>query len=105
MTEEITSALGRLEGVQVASRTAAASALRVAVGPQDIAGRLRVATVVEGTVQREGNRVRVTARLVNAGDGFMLWADVYEADARNVFAMQDSIARAIGRALGERLGV
>jgi serine/threonine-protein kinase len=104
MTEEITSALARIPGIRVASRTAAASVLRTAVGPEEIAKALRVGTVVEGTVQREGGRVRVTARLVNAADGFMLWADVYEGSTRNLFVMQDSVARAIGAALADKFG-
>ena len=56
---------------------------------------MNVATLLEGTVQREGGRFRVTTRLVNAADGFMLWSEVYESELTDVFAVQDAITTAI----------
>ena len=103
MTDEITSALARIPGLRVASRTAA-SALQRTDGVEAIGKSLNVATLLEGTVQREGGRFRVTTRLVNAADGFMLWSDVYESELTDVFAVQDAITTAIIAALGEQFG-
>ena len=103
MTDEITSALARIPGLRVASRTAA-GALQRADGVAAIGRELNVATLLEGTVQREGGRFRVTTRLVNAADGFMIWSDVYESDLTDVFAVQDAITTAIIEALGEHFG-
>ena len=103
MTDEITSALARIPGLRVASRTAA-GALQRTDGVEAIGKALNVATLLEGTVQRDGGRFRVTTRLVNAADGFMLWSDVYESDLTDVFAVQDAITTAIIAALGEQFG-
>ena len=103
MTDEITSALARIPGLRVASRTAA-SALQRTDGVEAIGKALNVATLLEGTVQRDGGRFRVTTRLVNAADGFMLWSDVYESELTDVFAVQDAITTAIIAALGEQFG-
>ena len=103
MTDEITSALARIPGLRVASRTAA-SALQRTDGVDAIGKSLNVATLLEGTVQRDGGRFRVTTRLVNAADGFMLWSDVYESELTDIFAVQDAITTAIIAALGEHFG-
>src|SRR5688500_6206375 len=103
MTDEITSALARIPGLRVASRTAA-SALQRTDGVEAIGRSLNVATLLEGTVQREGGRFRVTTRLVNAADGFMLWSDHHESELTDVFAVQDAITTAIIAALGEQFG-
>ena len=103
MTDEITSALARIPGLRVASRTAA-GALQRTDGVAAIGRELNVATLLEGTVQREGGRFRVTTRLVSAADGFMIWSDVYESDLTDVFAVQDAITTAIIEALGDHFG-
>ena len=103
MTDELTTALSKLPGLRVASRTAAMEFKGRSASPQEIGKRLGVNTLLEGTVQRDGNRLRVTARLVNIADGFTLWSDVYERDATDVFAVQDDISKSIVDALGIQL--
>src|SRR5205814_66498 len=66
---------------------------------------LNVANVLEGTVRREGNRVRVTAELINTRSGFHLWSETYERELQGVFALQDEITRAIVEALKVKLAV
>ena len=103
ITAELTAALGRLPGVRVASPSAV-GALKQRPASLDSLGRLlRVALLLEGTMQREGNRLRVTVRLVNAADGFMLWSDVREHAITDVFTVQNEIARAFADALGAEL--
>jgi eukaryotic-like serine/threonine-protein kinase len=103
ITAELTAALGRLSGVQVASPTSIAALKGRPSSLAELGKSLRVALLVEGTLQREGTRLRVTARLVNAEDGFMLWSDVREHALTDVFTVQDEIARALADALGTEL--
>jgi len=104
IADELMTALGKVPGLRVASRTSA-----IAVGRQhdldvkQIGNRLGVATVVEGTVRRAGAHLRVTAQLTNAADGLTLWSDVYDRDSKDVFAVQDDIAKAILTALRPEL--
>jgi adenylate cyclase len=99
VAEEITSALGRVDGLRVASR---ASAFRYRKGSADsleIARRLRVRTLLAGSVRKAGERLRVTVDLADARTGYQLWAQTYDRDLRDVFAVQDEIARAVVAAL------
>src|SRR5204862_1828793 len=66
--------------------------------------RLRVDSVLEGSVRKAGNRLRISAQLVNTGDGYHLWSDRYDREIDDVFAVQDEIARAIVDKLTEKLG-
>jgi serine/threonine-protein kinase len=99
MTEALTNSLASLPGVRVASRTAAAAAQRQGMAPDSIAARLGVAMYMEGTVQRTAERVRVTVRLVNAGDGFTLWSDVYDRASSDLLTAQTEIARGVAEAV------
>jgi eukaryotic-like serine/threonine-protein kinase len=103
LTEEITTGLGKIRGLRVASRTAAISAREQHGTIEEIAKRLGVTTLLEGTIQRAGNRVRLTARLINAADGFTLWSNVYENEMTDVFRVQDEISKEIVAALGQEL--
>jgi non-specific serine/threonine protein kinase len=99
ITEDILTDLSKIAGLRVASRNAVA---RLRGQPVDIsraAAELGVATVLEGSVRRAGNRVRISAQLINAGDGFHLWAERYDRDLDDVFAVQEDIARSIAQAL------
>ena len=104
MTDELITALQRVPDLRVASRTAAFSMKGSTSSPQDIGRQLNVSTLLEGTVRRGGDRLRLTAQLVNADDGFALWSQTFETDMQDVFAVQDSIARSIVGALTERFG-
>jgi serine/threonine-protein kinase len=100
VADELMTALGKVPGLRVASRTSAiAIAKRHDLDVRQIAQQLGVATVVEGTVRRAGDRLRVTAQLTNAADGLTLWSDVYNREGKDVFAVQDDITRAIVAAL------
>jgi len=99
IAEELISALGRLEGLRVVSRTSAFAAGQRSTDVREIGARLGVSTLLEGTVQQSGQRVKVTARLVNVARDSQLWAGEYRSELRDVFAVQDTIARAIAAAL------
>ena len=99
MTEALTNALASLPGVRVASRSAAAAAQRQGMAPDSIAARLGVAMYMEGTMQRSAERVRVTVRLVSAGDGFTLWSDVYDHASADLLTAQSEIARGVAEAM------
>ncbi len=103
MSEEITSKLAKVRGLRVASRTAAISVRGKAASVAEIGKLLNVATLLEGTMQRDKNRLRITARLVSVADGFTLWSDVYERDPKDIFSVQDEISQAIVVALGAEL--
>lgn len=104
MSEELITALSRIPTLRVAARTSAFSFKHKGLTAPAIGRALQVSALLEGSVRRSGNRVRVHAQLVNAADGYELWSDVYERDARDVFAVQDEIARAIVGALQVKLG-
>ncbi len=99
ITEDILTDLSKIKGLRVASRNAVA---RYRGAPTDIpkvAADLGVGAVLEGSVRRAGDRVRITAQLINAADGFHLWAERYDRTLEDVFAVQDEIAAAITGAL------
>jgi eukaryotic-like serine/threonine-protein kinase len=104
MAEELINVLATVPGIRVASRTSAFQFKGKAVDVGDIGARLRVDSVLEGSVRKAGNRLRITAQLVNASDGYQLWSDRYDREIDDVFAVQDEIARAIVGKLTERLG-
>jgi serine/threonine protein kinase/Flp pilus assembly protein TadD len=99
ITEEIINVLAKLEGLQVASRTSSFAFKEKTLDVRAIAEQLNVHTVLEGSVRRAGKRLRVTAQLINASDGYHLWSERYDRDMEDVFAIQDEIAQNIARAL------
>lgn len=103
VTEEILNALTRVRHLHVASRTSAFAFKGKDVDIREAAERLRVATVLEGSVRRSGNRLRITAQLINASDGYHLWSETYDRELEDVFKVQDEIARSIVDALKVQL--
>jgi TolB-like protein/DNA-binding winged helix-turn-helix (wHTH) protein/Tfp pilus assembly protein PilF len=105
MTEAITTDLARMESLQVISRT---STMQYKTANKKslpvMAHELNADAIVEGSVQRSGNRVRVTAQLVRAADDRHLWAETYERDFRDILALQDDVASAIAKQVESRLG-
>jgi len=99
MTEEIISALSQVPGLRVAARTSSFTFKGRTADVREIAERLRVRTLLEGSVRKAGDRVRITAQLINAADGFHLWSQTYDRTLADVFAVQDELARAIARTL------
>jgi serine/threonine-protein kinase len=105
LAEEIINALTHVPGLKVTARTSAFAFRGKEQDITKIAQALRVRTVLEGSVRRAGNRIRVTAQLVNAEDGYHLWSERYDREMADIFAMQDEIAQAIAGALQVRLSV
>jgi TolB-like protein/Tfp pilus assembly protein PilF/tRNA A-37 threonylcarbamoyl transferase component Bud32 len=104
ITEELIHALANVEGIRVSSRTSAFAFKGKDVGVRKIGEELHVSTVLEGSVRREGANVRVTAQLVNAADGYHLWSKTYDRELKNIFALEDELARSIAQALAPKLG-
>src|SRR5256884_1356710 len=104
MTEALTTDLARMESLQVISHTSAIQYKTAKKALPAIARELKVDAVVEGSVQRSGSHVRITAQLVRASDDRHLWADTYERDFRDVLALQDEVASDIAKQIESRLG-
>lgn len=95
VTEEIINALAQIERLHVVARSSAFSFKGKYLDLRMIGQRLNVRTVLEGSVRKAGNRLRITAQLVNAADGYHLWSERYDLEMKDVFDVQDEIARAI----------
>jgi serine/threonine-protein kinase len=104
MTDELANALGKLPGLKVASRTSAYAFKGTKTNVEEIGKKLNVQTVLEGTVRRDGRRLKVSAQLTNVADGLAMWSDTYDSEVNDVFTVQDEIARKIAEALKVRLG-
>jgi eukaryotic-like serine/threonine-protein kinase len=105
MSEEILEALAKVEGLRVVARTSSFSFKGKSVNAREVGEKLNVANVLEGSLRREGDRVRVTAELINARSGFHLWTETYDRKLEDVFALQDEITRSIVDALKIKLAV
>jgi TolB-like protein/Flp pilus assembly protein TadD len=103
MTEEIIDALTKIETLRVAARTSSFAFKGKDEDVRRIGERLNVRTVLEGSVRRAGETIRIAAQLVNVADGYHLWSERYDREMRDVFAVQEEIARAIAGALKLRL--
>ena len=99
LAEEIINALTKIPALKVIARTSAFAFKGQNVDIRRIAETLGVATILEGSVRRSGNRVRVTAQLITAADGSHLWSERYDREMADVFEVQDDIAAAIAKAL------
>lgn len=95
MTEELINALTKLEGIGVVSRTSAFAYKGQNLDVREIGRRLEVSNVLEGSIRVAGDRLRVTARLVDVGNGIDLWSESYDREMEDVFAIQEEIARSI----------
>jgi TolB-like protein len=99
ITEEILNSLAQLPDLLVTARTSAFAFKGMDVPIPEIAAQLGVANVVEGSVRRSGDRLRITAQLIRAEDGFHLWSETYDRSAADSFGVQDEIAEKIAGAL------
>ncbi len=99
ITEDILTDLSKIRGIRVASRNAVARFRGAPADISKVACELGVGTVLEGSVRRAGDRVRISAQLINAADGFHLWAERYDRTLQDVFAVQEEIASSIAAAL------
>jgi serine/threonine-protein kinase len=103
LAEEVISALAQVSGLQVAGRTSSFLFRGKDVALAELGRRLNVEYVLEGSVRRAVNRVRVTAQLIKVADGFHLWSERYDREWTDIFAIQDDITQAIASALRLRL--
>ena len=103
MTDELINALSKMKGLKVVARSSVfrLKGQELAVG--EIGERLNVGAVLEGTVRKVGDRLRITTQLVNAADGFEIWSDRYDSQMKDVFDVQDEICRAMVGALEAEL--
>jgi adenylate cyclase len=104
MTEELTNALTQVSGLRVASRTSAFVFKGKDLDLREIGTRLGVRSVVEGSVRKVGNRIRITAQLIDAVSGYHIWSQVFERTVNDVFALQEEISQAIVLALPLKVG-
>ena len=103
LSEQIIAELSRIDGLRVAARTSSFALRDRDLTVRSIGDTLAVAAVLEGSVRREGTRLRVTAQLIDAATGYHIWSDHYDRQLSDVFAVQEDIARAIAGALELRL--
>lgn len=103
ITEELTTYLAKVSGLRVAAKTSAFLFKGQNPDVRRVGKALGVASVLQGTVQKTGNRLRVTAQLTDAATGFTIWAETYDREISDIFTMQDEISRRIVTALRVRL--
>ncbi|HMA30852.1 MAG TPA: tetratricopeptide repeat protein, partial [Casimicrobiaceae bacterium] len=99
LSEELSAQLAQIPGLRVAARTSAFEFKGKSVDVRRIGAALGVSHVLEGSVRRDGDRLRVTAQLIDTSNGYHVWAETYDRDWSDVIAIQDDIARAITQAL------
>jgi TolB-like protein/Tfp pilus assembly protein PilF len=105
LAEEVINALAQVPGLQVAGRTSSFLFRGKDIELAEVGRRLNVEHLLEGSVRRAGNRVRVTAQLIKVADGFHVWSERYDRELTDIFAIQDEITHAIASALRIRLSV
>jgi TolB-like protein/Flp pilus assembly protein TadD len=103
MTEELINALAKVEGLKVPARTTVFALKGKAVPVEEIGRKLGVASVLEGSVRKAGDRIRINVQLVGAADGNTLWSEQYDREMKDVFAVQDEISRRIVDSLKVKL--
>ena len=99
MAEEIINALSKIQSLRVASRIVSFALKGKNEDLGEVGRKLHVSTVLDGTVRKMGNRLRITAQLVNVADGYQLWSERYDREMEDIFAIQDDISQAIVKAL------
>src|SRR6201988_1124964 len=103
LAEELLNALSKIESLRVAAGTSAFSFKGKETDVREIGTKLNVSTVLEGSVRKSGNRVRISVQLVNAADGYHLWSEKYDHELKDIFDIQDKISLAIVDALKLKL--
>ena len=103
LAEDIIDALAQLPGLRVMARTSSFAFRGKEQDVRDIGTRLNVEHIVEGSVRRAGSRIRVTAQLVKASDGYHLWSERFDREMTDIFVIQDEISQAIVEKLRVRL--
>lgn len=104
MTEEIINALNKVNGLKVTARTSSFSFKKKELDVRDIGKQLGVRTVLEGSVRKAGNQLRITVQLAEAVDGYQLWSESFDRQLEDVFALQDEISLLIADKIRENFG-
>ena len=104
MTEEIINALTRVEGLKVTARTSSFAFKGLKEDVRIIGNKLGVATVLEGSIRKAGNRVRITAQLIRTDNGFHFWSENFDRELQDIFALQDEISLLIAEKIREDFG-
>ena len=99
LAEDLLNSLAKVPGLKVAARTSSFHFKGKNEDLKTIGEKLNVATILEGSVRRQGKRVRITAQLIKVSDGFHLWSETYDRDLDDIFAVQDDIARSVAGSL------
>jgi len=103
LAEQLINDLGKVSGLKVIGRSSSFQFKDRSEDARDVGRKLAVANVLEGSVRREGNHVRITTELIKADDGFQLWSETYDREIKDIFAVQDEIALAATQALQLKL--
>ena len=103
LADELLNSLAKIDDLKVAARTSAFSFKGKNVNVSEIGERLGVKNVLEGSVRKSGNRLRISVQLVNASDGFHLWSERYDREMQDIFELQDEITLSVTDALKVRL--
>jgi TolB-like protein/Tfp pilus assembly protein PilF len=103
MTEDLINRLSNVKDLKVPARTSAFMFKGKTPDMHDVGEKLKVRTALEGSVQKSGSRLRITAQLINIADGYHLWSEKYDRELKDVFAIQDEISSAIVEALRLKL--
>jgi TolB-like protein/class 3 adenylate cyclase len=99
ITEDLITALSKVSGLRVAARTSSFAFKGKNEPIEKIGARLHVGAVLEGSVAKAGNQVRITAQLINAADGYHLWSDSYDRELQDIFAIRSQVAQTVAKAL------
>ena len=99
VTEEIINALGQLKNLRVAARTSSFFYKNKQVDIKDVGEKLNVDSILEGSIRKAGNKIRISVQLINVGDGYNLWSEKYDHELEDIFEVQEKIAQAITQKL------
>ncbi|HEU5246831.1 MAG TPA: tetratricopeptide repeat protein [Candidatus Udaeobacter sp.] len=99
LSEELIAALGQISGLKVIGRSSSFRFKDRKEEPKTVAEKLGVSTLLEGTVRKQGDKVRIVAELINAADGIQLWTRTFDRELKDIFAVQEEIARAVAESL------
>jgi TolB-like protein/DNA-binding LytR/AlgR family response regulator len=105
ITEEIINALTKVEGLNVIARTSSFAFKGMDIDLREIGARLNVAYILEGSVRKAGNKVRVAAQLIKAQDGFHIFSEVYDRELQDIFEVQDEISNKIAQKFTDNFGI
>jgi TolB-like protein/tetratricopeptide (TPR) repeat protein len=103
ITEELLNAICKVEGLQVTARTSSFAFKGMNKDIREIGAQLNVDRVLEGSVRKAGNKVRITAQLINAADGYHIWSETYDRDLTDIFEVQDEISHIIANKFRQNL--